>query len=95
VAEDTYGEKWRALVVGRNVLCMTATHYWIGRVVGFDSLSIGLADSSWVPSVGRHHEALAKGTLDEVEPNGAEPIEIPRLGTVVLPWSHKLPTKAK
>jgi hypothetical protein len=92
---DLEASRRRALYEGAKVLCLTPTHYWVGRVVNYDALSIILEQASWIPSLGRHHEAIQKGTLDEVEPHGDVITEIPRNGTVVIEWKHELPTSAK
>lgn len=86
---------YRILKVGAKVLCMTGTtHYWVGRVLAFDALSIVLDDSGWVPDLGRHNEAMKTGKFQEFEPHYG-PMEIPRIGTVVLPYNHELPKVPK
>ena len=62
------------------------------RKFGFDFLT--LHEASWIPDTGRLHEAILKGSFNEVEPVGRTRIGIGSIVNV-LDWSHPLPTKAK
>ncbi len=53
---------------GRNVFVRGVTYHYTGRLVGSNADMIRLDDAAWVASSGRFAEALATGTLDEVEP---------------------------
>lgn len=55
-------------VVGRSYLIRTVTVYVLGRLVAAYDQELVLEEASWVADTGRFHEALAKGTLSEVEP---------------------------
>jgi len=95
--EPRHPKETRVLRRGAQILAMTGTtHYWTGRVVDFDAFSIVLEDSAWVSEVAtqelRHAGALSSGQLNEVEPH-PDLMEIPRAGTVCIPWPHPLPRK--
>jgi hypothetical protein len=81
----------RVIAVGNQILVRLVTHYHVGRVVEIGDGYAILEDAAWVASTGRFGDALATGTLDEVEPCAGR-VEI-GLGAVVdaHPWPHTLP----
>ncbi len=81
---------------GNKILALVnATNYWLGEIVELTAFEVVLRNASWVPDLGRHHEAIQKGTLNEVEPHGDAITSIPRQGTIIMDWLHDLPTAAK
>jgi len=54
--------------VGRAYLIRTVTNYWTGRVASVGDQEIVIEDAAWVADTGRYHQAVADGTLVEVEP---------------------------
>ena len=81
--------------VGTAYLIRTVTNYWTGRLVAVHSDTLVLEDAAWVADTGRFHQALASGTLSEVEPV-CLPVFIGR-GSIVdaTEWPFKLPMEAK
>lgn len=81
--------------VGEAYLIRTVTMTQIGIIKRVVGNFIELAEASWVADTGRFYDALAKGSLNEVEPmpQGC----IVHLGAIVdaSPWVHALPTKQK
>lgn len=80
---------------GKNYLIRTVTHYYTGTLVGVYKDELVLKDAAWIADTGRFNEALAKGTLSEVEPIPHEVI-IGR-GSIVDAnlWVHLLPRDVK
>jgi len=79
------------LSVGRAVFVRTVTMYYTGRVALVKASEIVLTDAAWIADTGRFHDALAKGSLNEVEPFVA-PVSINRGAIVdVTEWKHALP----
>ena len=83
--------------IGKKVFIRTVTHHYTGRVLGLSDNFITLVDVSWIADDGRFNEAIAKGTLNEVEPypDGLE-VDI-GIGAIidVCEWKHKLPRSVK
>ena len=80
--------------VGEKIFIRTVTYHQLGKVKAVTPGFVELEDASWVADSGRFHQALTKGTLDEVEYVGAAYVS---LGAVVdvFPWPHALPTASK
>lgn len=77
--------------VGQAVLIRTVTHYHVGVIVEINKDHFVLERVSWVADTGRFGEALANGTLAQVE-------QFPGLVAVsrgswvdIAPWNHALP----
>jgi len=88
------GEK-HSIPVGEKVFIRTVTMHYVGRVRHVTDYDIVLDDASWVADSGRFGEALANGTLNEVEPYPGHCI-VARGGVLdISPWLHALPRKAK
>lgn len=83
--------------IGKNVFIRTVTHHYTGRVIGLSDNFITLVDVAWIADDGRFNEAIAKGTLSEVEPypDGLE-VDI-GMGAILdaCEWKHKLPRSVK
>jgi len=81
--------------IGDSVLIRTVTMYQVGRVVSIGVDSIVLDEASWLADVGRLSEALANGSLREVEKVPSW-VVVGR-GAIVdmFPWNHPLPTATK
>lgn len=81
--------------VGQSYLIRTVTMMYTGRVATVSAYSIKLEDAAWIADSGRYSEALATGSLNEVEvyPDGCNVT----LQSVVdfAPWKHKLPKETK
>jgi hypothetical protein len=80
---------------GAAVFVRTVTHNYTGRVVSVDDRWITLADAAWIADSGRWAEALARGTLSEVEPFPGEVLVGVGAVVDVSPWAHPLPRETK
>jgi len=82
---------------GEKVFVRTVTHYYVGEVVGVDERWLALTKTAWVADTGRWSEALASGTLNEVEPYPDADVVLVSLGAVVdiAPWHGALPLGVK
>lgn len=87
-----------ALNVGAKVFVRTVTYHLIGEIVGREVVGkttfLVLEHASWVASSGRFHEAIANGTLDEVEYVGDALVNVAAI-TDAFPWRHELPTQSR
>ena len=85
------------ITVGKNVLIRTVTHYTTGKIVAVGEHEILLTNAAWIADTGRWSEALAKGTLAEVEAYPPELIVALGRGSIVdvVEWTHELPTSTK
>lgn len=83
--------------IGKNYLIRTVTHIDIGTVVAVGPQEIVLIDASWIADTGRFHDALMKGSLNEVEPYPAGQHVIIGRGSVIdaTLWNHDLPSEQK
>ena len=83
------------LVVGNAVLVRLVTHYYTGRIVELTDTEIVLEDAAWIADTGRFADALAKGTLNEVEPFPGV-VTLSRGAMVdATAWTHPLPREQK
>ena len=84
-----------SLEVGRSYLIRTVTFYFVGEVRVVTDSDIVLDCSSTVYDTGRYGEALANGTLKELEFCGDGKI-VSRGGVIDCdPWNHDLPKATK
>jgi len=84
-----------SIEVGQPYLIRTVTMAYTGRVVAVTDSDIVLEDAAWIADTGRYHEALTKGSLNEVEPY-PDRVLVSRGGLIdMAPWSHNLPREAK
>ena len=81
-------------LIGKKFYIRTVTYHCTGKVVKRMGAFIQLETAAWIADSGRFNEAIAKGTLSEVEPVGTMWVN---LSSVVdfFPWRHKLPTEVK
>lgn len=81
-------------LVGGNWFIRTVTFHLVGRVVARHGDLYELADASWVADSGRFMQAIANGSLSEVEPVGSAMVNA---GAIVdaFPWRHALPKDQK
>ena len=82
---------------GEKVFIRSVTHHYTGRVVEVTADEIVLTEAAWIADDGRFANALANGTLSEVEPFPPDaPVRIGR-GAIVewTLWGHDLPTEQK
>ena len=73
------------------------THYIVGRVKRVTAKEIVLTEASWVADTGPFMNALAQGTLSEVEPFPQDEQVISGRGALVdaVRWKHALPKEQK
>jgi len=84
-----------ALKVGDAYIVRTVTFHYTGRLKAMWDGWLVLTDAAWVADSGRWADALAKGTLNEVEPYVSE-VCINRAAIVdVTAWTHDLPRAQK
>ena len=83
--------------VNNKVFIRTVTMYFTGKIVGVSKEEILLADAAWVADSGRFAQALATGTLNEVEPYPAKAtVSVARGGVIdVSDWLHDLPREVR
>ena len=83
--------------VGNNVYIRTVTYHYTGRIVQLSDAEIVLDDAAWIADSGRFTQAMAHGTLSEVEPYpGGVHVSISRGADVdVSSWLHDLPRAQK
>lgn len=82
-------------LIGKNVFVRAVTHYYTGRLAAIEDGFLHLEDAAWVADTGRFSAALAKGTLNEVEPYPGD-CYVSRGAVVdVSPWAHELPRSVK
>lgn len=81
--------------VGAKLFIRTVTNYYVGQVCFVSDDEIGMVGASWVADTGRFSEAMASGTLSEVEMYKGR-ISVGR-GAIcdVSRWGHALPTETK
>ena len=85
-----------AYPVGEAVFIRTVTMHYTGRLVRVTAGELVLTDAAWIADSGRFHTALAKGTLNEVEPYPDGEVIVSRDGVIdVSRWLHALPRDAK
>ena len=83
--------------IGENYLIRTGTHIDVGTVVSVGPQEIVLVNASWIADTGRYANAIAEGTLSEVEPypDGQEVIVGRNFVVDATLWNHPLPRKQK
>jgi hypothetical protein len=80
---------------GDALLIRTVTMTLTGRVVDCSGSWIVLDQAAWIADTGRFANAIATGTLSEVEPMG-DGVRVARGAIVdVTPWRHALPMGQK
>jgi len=82
--------------VGHPVFVRTVTMHYTGKLDRVTDGELVLTDVAWIADSGRFHIALAKGTLNEVEPYPDGAVTVPRGAILdVSRWLHELPREAK
>lgn len=77
---------------GDTLIIRTVTMTITGRVVACSPTWIILDTAAWIADSGRWADAIATGSLSEVEPMG-DGVRVARAAIVdVAPWRHALPT---
>lgn len=73
------------------------THYLTGRIKRVTGKEIVLTEAAWIADTGRFTQAIADGTLNEVEPFPKEEEVIIGRGALVdaVRWRHALPSGQK
>lgn len=54
--------------IGAAYLIRTVTNYYTGRLVAVGPQELSLTDAAWIADTGRFTQAVAAGSLQEVEP---------------------------
>lgn len=79
---------------GESYFIRTVTYHFIGTIKEIVGKWIVLKDASWVADSGRFHEALEKGTLNEVEYMEKAIVNMDTI-TDATPWNNKTPKDSK
>jgi len=83
------------LKIGDDYLIRTVTMMYTGTVLIITDAEILLGRAAWIADSGRYADALAKGTLNEVEPY-PNAVIISRAAIVdAAKWDHPLPREQK
>ena len=81
--------------IGKCYMIRTVTNYTVGRLVQRTQHELVLEQASWIPDMGRFHQAVENGELSEVEPYPDQVI-VGRLAIVdACVWTHPLPREQK
>jgi hypothetical protein len=84
-------------LTGKNVFIRTVTYHYTGRIVRETPKFLVLTDAAWIADSGRFADAMATGSLSEVEPypDGCE-VSVAWTAIVDLcEWAHPLPRQRK
>jgi len=82
--------------IGGPYFIRTVTMHYTGKLVQVYAGELVLEDTAWIADSGRFHEALMKGTLNEVEPFPAGKVIVSRYSVIdVSVWTHDLPRVPK
>lgn len=69
--------------VGAGYLVRTVTHYYTGRLVAVYPLELVFDRAAWIADTGRWTQAVATGSLNEVEPYPPEKLVVVGRGALV------------
>lgn len=83
--------------LGADYFIRTVTHHHTGKLIAVTPNELVLVDAAWIADDGRFADAIAKGTLNEVEPFPAGLHVIIGRGSIVdaVRWMHPLPREQK
>lgn len=81
--------------LGESIFIRTVTMNMTGRIKAITGKFITLEKAAWIADSGRFHDALAKGTLLEVEPIPGDIRVNSDTFVDVFEWRHELPTEQK
>lgn len=78
--------------VGDNVVLMTDTFYWIGKIAKIGNSAVILDEAAWIADMGRFANALSSGPrgISEAEPvpgSGRMGVPLAHIRTYI-PWPH-------
>jgi len=81
--------------IGEKYFIRTVTYFATGKVKRITGNFLELEDAAWIADTGRFNEAIAKGTLNEIES-----VEVPMYINIssitdAFLWKHKLPRESK
>lgn len=79
--------------VGHKLFIRTVTYHLVGQVKKVVGNFFELSEASWVADSGRFMQAIADGTLNEVEPIKSPVWVNINSVTDMCIWKHALPTK--
>ncbi len=82
-------------LTGHNVFIRTVTNFYTGRLASADGAWLHLEDAAWIADTGRFADALADGTLAEVEPYPGACWVAAGAVVDVCEWYHDLPRKQR
>jgi hypothetical protein len=82
-------------LLGSNVFVRSVTFHYTGKLVAADDSFLLLEDASWIADSGRFSEALAHGSLNEVEPFPGSCFVARGAIVDVSHWQHELPRQKK
>lgn len=81
--------------IGKSYFIRSITMHYTGRVTHVTDSDVWLEDAAWIADSGRFYDALAHGTLNEVEPY-PHGVAVSRSAIVdFAPWHHDLPRDQK
>ena len=81
--------------IGACYLIRTVTMMYTGRLIGVTDSDVVLEKAAWIADSGRYANALAEGTLHEVEPY-PDRVCVSRASIVDFTvWTHPLPREQK
>jgi hypothetical protein len=81
--------------VGTCYLIRAVTNYFTGRLVGITDGELLLEDAAWIADIGRFHDALKGGNLNEIEPYPLRVIVARGAIIEATEWPHPLPREQK
>ncbi|HET7588570.1 MAG TPA: hypothetical protein VFK14_00070 [Solirubrobacterales bacterium] len=79
---------------GEKLFIRTVTFHHVGEVEEYEDGFVKLKNASWVAHSGRFGEAIANGSLSEVEYLGEVSVSVSSI-VDVCPWTHELPSESK
>lgn len=88
-------ERKGAWVLGEKYIIRTVTMIQTGRLVYMDEHELVLEDAAWIADTGRWADALATGSLSEIEPFEDEAIVGRASICDATIWKHALPRVKK
>lgn len=94
MATQEQSDTMKAFEVGKSYFIRTVTYHLTGKIVGIDGKFLLLTDAAWIADSGRFAQAIANGTLDEVEPVGEAIVNQDTICDA-FPWKHPLPKEQK
>ena len=83
------------LTIGKKYFVRTLSYHYVGVLKGLNDNSMVLGDASWVADSGRFNQALANGTLSEVERYPGDVILNRNVVVDSSICSHSLPKESK